>query len=67
MQERLTEVEIKLAHIDQSVSELSDVVYEQQKLIQRLAQTCEALQQRIQSASEAGSGSDSGDEKPPHY
>jgi len=67
MQERLTEVEIRLAHIDQSVTELSDVIYAQQKLITGLEQTCEELRQRMQASSDGGSSQAPEDEKPPHY
>lgn len=67
MQERLTEVEIRLAHMDQSMTELSDMVYEQQKLIRRLEQACEELRQRIQAPSDGSVSPAGGDEKPPHY
>ena len=67
MEERITELEIRLSQLDQSVLELSDSMFAQQKLIDRLAQTCEELRQRIQAAAEAPAAGEPGDEKPPHY
>ena len=67
MQDRLTEVEIRLAHVDQSLSELSDVVYEQTKLIQQLETHCKELQDRLESVANSAPGAGPADEKPPHY
>ncbi|NOR19569.1 MAG: hypothetical protein GQ538_05720, partial [Xanthomonadales bacterium] len=36
MQDRLTEIEIKIAHMEQSLSDLSDVLYRQQSLLDQL-------------------------------
>ena len=65
MSERLTEIEIKLAHVEQALNDMSDVVYAQQSAIDRLERACEQLRQRVED-SEAGGGP-AGDEKPPHY
>lgn len=67
MQDRLTEIEIKVAHIEQSLNELSDVLYRQQELITRLEQMCEHLQQRIQASGEGIESTNPTDDKPPHY
>lgn len=66
LQERVTEVEIRLAHMDQAITELSDVVFNQQKLIKGLEQTCDELRQRTLAAEGTGNGSPEG-QKPPHY
>jgi len=66
MTNRSTEIEIKLAHLEQALNQISDVVYEQQASIDALKNTCEALRQRAISADALGSG-DQGQEKPPHY
>lgn len=67
LQEKVTEIEIRLAHMDQALNELSDVVFDQQKLIKGLEQTCDELRQRTQAAAEGtGNGSSEG-QKPPHY
>jgi SlyX protein len=67
MQERITELEIKLAHLEQAVNELSDVLYRQQGMLERLESSYESLQQRVNSAGDAASNPDPEDEKPPHY
>jgi len=59
---RLEAIETKLAFQEKTMKELNDVIYEQQKLIDRLKLVCDAL---------AISGRDStpgpANEKPPHY
>jgi SlyX protein len=67
MDDRLTEIEIKLAHIEQSLNELSDVMYRQQGLIERLEQGYDHLRQRIQTEGEDGTETSPADDKPPHY
>jgi SlyX protein len=67
MQERVTELEIKLAHNEQALNELSDVLYRQQQLIDRLEQRMEALQQRAEAGNVDGAGPNAPDDKPPHY
>ncbi len=66
MTERLTEIEIKLAHLEDAVNAMSDMVYNQQAAIDRIATFCKHLQQRVE-AIEPADGAEPGDEKPPHY
>jgi SlyX protein len=67
MDDRLTEIEIKLAHIEQSLNELSDVMYRQQGLIERLERGYDQLRQRIQTDDEGSAETNPGNDKPPHY
>ena len=67
MQDRITEIEIKLGYLEQAVNELSDVLYKQQHLLDRLEAGYEQLRQRMDSGETGGSATDAGDEKPPHY
>ena len=67
MQDRLTEIEIKLAHLEQSVNELSDVMYRHQGLLERLERSCETLRQRLDEAPGSAASPSPEDEKPPHY
>jgi SlyX protein len=67
MQERITEIEIKVAHIEHSVAELSDVLYQQQGLIERLERICNELQGRLQDNGQPTGDNNPADEKPPHY
>lgn len=67
MQERLTEIEIKMAHMEQALTELSDVLYLQQGLMEKLEKRYEDLRHRVEANDGAGSGGGPEDEKPPHY
>ena len=65
--ERLTEIETKLAFQEAAVQELSDLVYAQQKEIERLTALTRRLLDRIDTLSERGGDSEPADEVPPHY
>ena len=67
MQERLTDIEIKLAHAEQSLNELSDVIFRQQRQIDKLERLVESLKERLQASEAGGQLSGPADEKPPHY
>ena len=67
MQDRLTEIEIKLAHVEQALNELSDVLYQQQGFITQLEKNYADLRQRVQSGGEGAANTGSEDDKPPHY
>jgi uncharacterized coiled-coil protein SlyX len=62
MDDRLTELEIRYAHLERQFAELSEVVFEQQKAI-------EALQREVANATRRlrDLGEPIVDEKPPHY
>jgi len=64
---RLEQIEVKLAYQDDTVRELSDVIYRQQLLIDALEQRCRRLEERITSMASATPASSAEDEKPPHY
>lgn len=67
-EERLVEIETRIALQEQTIMELNDVVYEQQKEIQRLGSICDALMKNIKEFAEVTPGSNaSANEKPPHY
>lgn len=67
MQDRLTELEIKLAHLEDHVEVLNDSVIRQQAQIEKLELNLERLRDRFEAEREAGADSDPADEKPPHY
>ena len=66
MSDQSIELEIKLAHLEQALNEMSDVVYAQQASIDALELKCEALRQRVITAESSGD-TEQTDEKPPHY
>jgi SlyX protein len=66
-EERFVDLESKLAHQDQLLNQLNDVVTEQQAKIMQLDALCKSLLERMRSMSDAPTATDSGDERPPHY
>jgi SlyX protein len=66
-EERLVDIETKLAHQDQLLIELNDVITDQQAKIMKLEQLYSALVERVRSMGEALGGDPSQDERPPHY
>jgi len=67
-EERLVEIETKIAFQEKTIKDLSDVLYKQQKEIERLGSICEALMKRDKEPSELTPGIDApANEKPPHY
>ena len=66
-EDRLVDIESKLAHQDQLMLELNDVVTAQQAKIMQLEQLCSSLLERVRSISEAMPGDAQADERPPHY
>ncbi len=66
-EERFVDIESKLAHQDQLLNELNDVVTEQQAKLMQLEELCKSLISRVRSMGEAMPAPDAGDERPPHY
>ncbi len=66
-EDRLIDIESKLAHQDQLMLELNDVVTEQQAKIMQLEQLCNSLLARVRAISEAAPGDVPQDDRPPHY
>jgi len=66
MDERLTELEIKLSFTEDLVEDLNRTVFRQQQQIEALAAELRSLRQQVKSSlpDEAGSPQD---ERPPHY
>ena len=66
-EERFIDLETRLAHQDQLLHELNDVVTAQQAKITALDELCKSLIARVRSIGEAMPAGDPGDERPPHY
>jgi uncharacterized coiled-coil protein SlyX len=62
MEDRLVTLEIRYTHLERQVDELSQVVFAQQQVIDRLTKELALLRSRA-SGVEAGPGP----ERPPHY
>jgi uncharacterized coiled-coil protein SlyX len=62
MESRLVALEVRYTHLERQVEELSQVVFTQQKVIDRLTQELAAWRSRA-----AGVEDGPGLERPPHY
>lgn len=66
-EQRLIEIETKLAFQEDAVQQLHHVVCEQQKQIDRLELTCKVLMDRLKEMALEGGNNPAAHEKPPHY
>lgn len=67
-EERLVELETQITFQDQTIKDLSDVIYKQQQELERLATLCAALERQSKELAESDQGGDApANEKPPHY
>lgn len=66
-EERFIDLETRLAHQDQLLNELNDVVTAQQAKIMQLEALCKSLIQRVQAVGDSVPADADGDERPPHY
>lgn len=64
---RLIEIESKLAHQEQVVEELNAALTDQQARIADLESLCRSLVERLQSVADVSTQEAAGDERPPHY
>jgi SlyX protein len=64
MEQRIIDVEVKIAFLEETLDTLNDVLLEQSKTLEQLKRKLDRLEQRVGSA-----GEDVGpqDERPPHY
>jgi SlyX protein len=67
MTERLDAIEEKLAHLEQAVTQLSDVVARQQKELDRALDRNQRLMDKIAALESDLGPSATAHEKPPHY
>jgi SlyX protein len=68
IEERLMEIETKIAFQEQTIKDLNDVICEQQREIDRLGSICDVLVKRVKELLEFTPGIDApANEKPPHY
>ena len=67
MNQKIEDMESRIAHQEDSLQKMSREMFEQQKQIERLEIVCEALVGRVRVLSDAGEAPSEADEKPPHY
>ncbi|MBT4837071.1 MAG: SlyX family protein [Methylococcales bacterium] len=66
-EERLINIETKLAFQEQTVNEMSDIIYQQQKKIDFLIRNNEFLVSHVQKLVDQSKSAEGIDERPPHY
>ena len=66
-EERFVELESKLAHQDQLLEELNEVLTNQQARLMQLEELCRSLVDRVRVLGEAAPDGDPDAERPPHY
>ncbi len=64
---RLIEIEIKLSRQEDLLETLNQMVYQQQRSIDRLEMQCSALNRQIKQMSEGDDTHHGQQERPPHY
>lgn len=64
---RLDTIEIKLAHLERALTEISDVVARQQRELEHALASNRRLASLVEALEEGGGASASAFEKPPHY
>lgn len=65
-EDRLVDIEVKLAHQEQTIIELNDVVTEQQAKLTELEALCSKLIDRVRTISDTAIDAPH-DDRPPHY
>jgi len=66
-EERLVDIEIRIARQEDLIDALNKTVYHQQKKIDELESLCAALARHIKQMREAASEVGPANERPPHY
>ena len=65
--DRVESLEVKCAHLEHALQNLSDVVYRQQRELDQALAMTRALASRFNEFSAAGGEAPEPDEQPPHY
>lgn len=66
-EERIADIEIKLARQEDMVDTLNKTIYQQQKKIDELEALCAALARRVKDMRDTMTEGNPVNEKPPHY
>ncbi len=66
-EDRIIEIETKLAHQEQMLIELNDALANQQDSIITLERLCASITERLRSLVNGEASSPQEDERPPHY
>jgi len=66
-EDRIVDIETKLAHQEHLLLELNDVITKQQEKIMSLEGLCDSIIERVRSLGEVAPADANADEVPPHY
>ncbi len=66
-EQRLIEIETRIAYQEDAQRELNDALVRQQQEIERLTRLCLSVQASLAGLAQAGQAPTPADEKPPHY
>jgi SlyX protein len=66
-EDRIVNIEIKIARQEDLLDALNQLVYQQQKKIDELEALCAALARRLKDVVNAGNEQNAANERPPHY
>ena len=67
MEQRLDQLEFKIAFLEEATAQLSDVVYEQRQQIEALRAQLAGFMSRVEAAQAQSTTYTTEEEKPPHY
>lgn len=67
IEERLVNIETKIAYQEDLIEELNKTIYQQQQRLDRLAAVCQSLTEHLESLTAAKDGGMPANERPPHY
>lgn len=67
LEQRLTDLEIRLAHHERMAEEMSEVIFEQGRIIDRLTLQLRGMRDRLSEVEAGGGRSPQDDRPPPHY
>jgi SlyX protein len=66
-EQRLTDIEVKLAHQEHALDEINQVLTDQQAQLTRLEQVCQSVVERLRGLSDQTATDERDNDKPPHY
>jgi len=67
MEQRVTDLEIHVTHLEHTIQELNDVVFRQQRTIDRLDDELKGLREQLLAVAPSPLGTPEDEEPPPHY
>jgi SlyX protein len=67
MDDRITELEIRLTHIDDTIDVLNQTIIEQHKLIDQLQLQISILEKKLKASAASNIATESEETPPPHY